>query len=168
MKDRQSIDRWLTAARADVSQHAPHALAEHRALARWRERSALQAIAATTPDRALAMPARPLRSRFAPVRLWLGIPVAISVGVALLIGALVLLPVGEPRAIEYGATPFIALTSVDELERAGQPLLVSSQVPRIAMADYGLPVDPARADQPVDAEFLLSRTGVVLAVRFKE
>lgn len=167
MNDRQSIDRWLAAARADVAQRAPHAMAEHRALARWRERSALQAVAATTTGRTIAPPA-PRRSRLPGARLWLAVPVAISAGIALLIGVLAMVPVGEPQAIESGATPFIALTSADEFERAGPPLLVSSQVPRVAMADYGLPVDPARADQPVDAEFLLSRTGVVLAVRFKE
>jgi hypothetical protein len=52
---------------------------------------------------------------------------------------------------------------------AAEPaVIVSSQVAAATLSEYGLPVDPARADEPVRAEFLLSPTGLVLAVRFAE
>jgi hypothetical protein len=66
------------------------------------------------------------------------------------------------------ATPFIALVGSEALAAARDPIVVPSQVARTTLADYGLPVDPARADEPVGAEFLVSRAGLVLAVRFRE
>jgi hypothetical protein len=166
MNDVRNLDQWLSAGRADLAQRGPDALAEQRTLARWREASALQSVA--TARTAEAPPPRNARRAFGLRPLWFGIPVALSVCAIALIGALALVPAAEPQAVEARSTPFIALASADEIERAGPPVLFTSQVPRVTMTDYGLPVDPARADQPVDAEFLMSRTGLVLAVRFKE
>ena len=165
MKDVKDIDQWLSAARADLAQRGPDAAAEQRMLARWREASALRSVATT---RAFEVSPRPRRRAFDSRPLWFGIPVALSLCAILLIGALALVPATEPQAVEARSTPFFALASADEIENAGPPVLFTSQVPRFTMTDYGLPVDPARADQPVDAEFLMSRAGVVLAVRFKE
>jgi hypothetical protein len=44
--------------------------------------------------------------------------------------------------------------------------VVAAELPRAALAYYGLPIDPARADQPARAELLMSARGAVLAVRF--
>jgi hypothetical protein len=45
---------------------------------------------------------------------------------------------------------------------------VPARLPRTALADFGLPIDPSRADVPVKADLLMSPRGVVLAVRFVE
>ena len=65
-------------------------------------------------------------------------------------------------------TPFLALVASEAIAAEPSALIVSSQVAGSTLSDYGLPVDPARIDQPVRAEFLLSPTGLVLAVRFAE
>jgi hypothetical protein len=165
MKHVRDIDQWLHAARADLAQRGPDAAAEQRMLARWREASALRSVAVA---RTVEVSPRTSRRAFGSRPLWFGIPVTLGFCAVMLIGALALLPATEPQAVEARSTPFLAFASADEIENAGPPVLFSSQVPRFTMSDYGLPVDPARADQPVDAEFLMTRAGVVLAVRFKE
>ena len=67
-----------------------------------------------------------------------------------------------------GMAQFIALTSMETIAAETAPQIVSAQMPRAALAGFGLPVDPARADQPVHTELLMSPRGVVLAVRFVE
>lgn len=44
--------------------------------------------------------------------------------------------------------------------------LIRVQMPRAALAAYGLPVNPARADIPVKAELLVSEDGQARAIRF--
>ena len=39
-------------------------------------------------------------------------------------------------------------------------------MPRMMLAEFGLPVDPARAADSVSSELLVRRDGTVLAVRF--
>lgn len=157
-----TVNDWLEAARQDAAQRAPDAMVETQLLARIRERSALRSVAVLAP----ASKAR----RSAPwrLRLTLGLPVAFAALLVVLLGTRLLVqPV--PPAPERGiATPFIALVGSDALAAERAPVVVASQVARTALADYGLPVDPARADEPVGAEFLMSRTGIVLAVRFME
>lgn len=65
-------------------------------------------------------------------------------------------------------TPFLALVASEAIAAERSALIVSSQVSGAALADYGLPLDPARVDQPIRADFLVSPTGFVLAVRFTE
>ncbi|MGZ8994136.1 MAG: hypothetical protein ACXW16_08985, partial [Burkholderiaceae bacterium] len=60
-----------------------------------------------------------------------------------------------------------ALVASDAMA-AAPAVIVSSQVAAATLSEYGLPMDPARADEVVRAEFLLSPTGLVLAVRFAE
>jgi len=43
---------------------------------------------------------------------------------------------------------------------------VSTPMPRMMLAEFGLPVDPARAADSVSSELLVRRDGTVLAVRF--
>lgn len=151
---------WLEAARAEAARRAPDPMVESQLLARVRERGALRSIAAARPAPVRAA-ARPWwRPSFA-------LPVAFAGVAALIIGVRLLAPTPSAVNAREVATPFIALVGADALVAERSPVVVTSQVARTALADYGLPVDPARADEPVDAEFLVSASGVVLAVRFR-
>jgi hypothetical protein len=159
MNKMERLDEWLAVARSDLGRRLPDPLVEQRLLDRMRERRALQSVAAAQPPRARPAPHR-VRPRF-----WFGAPAALA-GVALLVWVFALpVETNEPR---LAATPFFALVSADAIAAERSPIVVESTLPRVTLADYGLPVDPARVDEAVGAEFLLSRSGVVLAVRFKE
>jgi hypothetical protein len=73
-------------------------------------------------------------------------------------------PADEARA----ATPFLALTSLDAISSSSRNELISATLPRATLAEFGLPVSPMRAAEPIDAEFLVGPNGGVLAVRFVE
>lgn len=155
------LDSWLAAARDAAAQRAPDPLVEQQLLARVRERRALQSVAVARQP--LPVPATDIPWW----RRWtLGVPVALAAVLALLLIATPLAPVAP--AATAASTPFFALAGIDAIAAETAPTVVSSRVPRTALADYGLPVDPARVDEPVNAEFLMSRAGVVLAVRFRE
>jgi hypothetical protein len=152
---------WLAAARADAGRRDPDPMIETALLARVRERRALHSVAA----------ARSAPVRRGAARWWrgiaFGVPVALAGLVTVGVGVRLLAPMPSDAGREI-ATPFIALVGSDALATERAPIVVTSQVARTTLADYGLPVDPARADEPIDAEFLMSRGGLVLAVRFKE
>ena len=74
----------------------------------------------------------------------------------------------QPQSDETVRTPFLALVASEAIAAEPSAVIVPSQVSGAALSDYGLPVDPARVDQPIRAEFLLSPTGLILAVRFAE
>lgn len=156
------MEPWLASARDDLASRAPDPMVETQLVARVRERGALRSVAA----------ARPIDSGHTPgpwwTRLAFGLPVALAGVLAVLVVARALLPPAAPAPAGEAATPFIALVSNEALAADRAPVIVASQVARSALAEYGLPVDPARADEPVGAEFLMSRSGVVLAVRFRE
>ena len=160
MTNERGTNGWLEAARADVARRAPDPMVESQLLGRVRERRALRSMAAVrpVPDRR----PRPVR------RTWLviGLPVAFAAVMVVLIATRLLAPVVPDGPAGAVATPFIALVGHEALAAERAPVVVSSQVDRAVLADYGLPVDPARADEPLAAEFLVSRAGVVLAVRF--
>jgi hypothetical protein len=44
--------------------------------------------------------------------------------------------------------------------------VVTATLPRATLAEFGLPVSPIRAAEPIDAQFLIGPNGGVLAVRF--
>jgi hypothetical protein len=161
MTNPRGIDDWLAAARADVAQRQPDPMVETGLLARVRERRALYDVAAVRPR------ATPARRRLRWRWLALGVPAAFAAALLALGGTRLLAPPADGVPAE-AATPFIALVGTDAIAAERAPLVVSSQVSRAVLADYGLPIDPARADQPVDADFLVTRSGIVLAVRFRE
>jgi hypothetical protein len=72
----------------------------------------------------------------------------------------------ESRESDAVATPFLALTSLDNIRSGARNEVVSASVPRATLAEFGLPVSPLRAAEPIDAEFLVGANGGVLAVRF--
>jgi hypothetical protein len=160
------LDHWLAAARDELARREPPPWSEGELRARIDERLALQAVADSPP--ALQPRAQP-RAASAKRRLlvWLGAPAMAAGAFALLLVAATLLHSGVgPAALP--PAPFIALTSIDAIAAEPGKVVVPARVPRAQLADYGLPVDPARADVPAQAEFLLSARGVVLAVRFVE
>jgi hypothetical protein len=161
MTNPRGIDEWLAAGRADVARRGPDPMVETGLLARVRERRALHAVAAVRPRSTPARGGRPWRW------LALGVPAAFAAALIALGGTRLLAPPAGSAPAE-AATPFIALVGTDAIAAERAPLVVSSQVSRAVLADYGLPIDPARADQPVDADFLVTRSGIVLAVRFRE
>ena len=73
-----------------------------------------------------------------------------------------------PADSALAATPFLALTSLDAISANGRNEVVSAVLPRATLAEFGLPVSPLRAAEPIDAEFLVGPNGGVLAVRFVE
>jgi hypothetical protein len=75
-------------------------------------------------------------------------------------------PALESRESNGAAMPFLALTSLDEIKPGARNEVVSATVPRATLAEFGLPVSPLRAAEPIDAEFLVGANGGVLAVRF--
>lgn len=163
MSERSRLDDWIEAARDDLAQREPDLLAEQQLLARVREVNALQSIAESRVD----VPQR--NRRTAPLwRRWsFGLPVAAAAALVMAVAMTTLMSAG-PEAPAVSRTPFFALVAPEAMAAERSALLVSSHVSGANLADYGLPIDPARVDQPIPAEFLLSRAGVVLAVRFTE
>jgi hypothetical protein len=101
---------------------------------------------------------------------WLLWPVALAASI-LAISAIVrqvppsaLAPTPDPDAAESRA--FLPLASDEEIGRSADAVVVATRLPRVALAQMGLPVDPARADQSVEAELLVRPDGAVLAFRF--
>ena len=166
MQQNDRLDDWLAAARSDLAQCTPDLLTEQRLLAHVREMRALQLVAATrlstSPrrDGHTAFWRRPFRWRTAALA-----GAATLVGIAL---SVVVLAPNAPQRDAMVRTPFFALVASEAIAAEPSALIVTSQVAAATLSDYGLPVDPARADQPIRAEFLLSPTGLVLAVRFAE
>jgi len=61
--------------------------------------------------------------------------------------------------------PFLALRPLDNIAKEKGAHVVSTEFPRAQLADWGLPVSPERASEPVRAEMLYSANGEPLAVR---
>ncbi len=68
-------------------------------------------------------------------------------------------------AIEADAGPFLALKPLERIALEPGTTIVASEFPRALLADWGLPVSPDRAGEPVRAEMLYSADGEPLAVR---
>ena len=104
---------------------------------------------------------------------WIAWPFGLAAAIALI--AIVARPLhrntaGED-ATEQAASlaaraKFMPLVPLAEIERTSDAVLVSARVPRTSLSELGLPIDPARAADSVDAELLLRRDGALLAVRF--
>ena len=61
--------------------------------------------------------------------------------------------------------PFLALRPLDRISKETGARVVAAEFPRAMLADWGLPVSPERAGEPVHAEMLYSASGEPLAVR---
>ena len=61
--------------------------------------------------------------------------------------------------------PFLALKPLERIALEPQATVVTTEFPRALLAQWGLPVSPERAGEPVRAEMLYSAEGEALAVR---
>ena len=69
------------------------------------------------------------------------------------------------QAAEADAVPFLALKPLERIALEPSATVVEAEFPRALLADWGLPVAPDRAGEPVRAELLYSPDGEALAVR---
>jgi hypothetical protein len=63
------------------------------------------------------------------------------------------------------AGPFLALKPLERIALEPQATVVATEFPRALLAQWGLPVAPERAAEPVRAEMLYSARGEPLALR---
>lgn len=115
------------------------------------------------------------RKRHAKARrpaLWWMPPLALAATVALvswMVHAPIAIPqapsVEEPAASDSDPGPFLALRPLERIALEPGATVVATEFPRALLADWGLPVSPERAAEPVRAEMLYSAQGEPLAVR---
>jgi hypothetical protein len=104
-------------------------------------------------------------------RLWWVPPLALAATVAL-VSWVIRVPVGShetlaalPPVVESDPGPFVALRPLERIALEPGTTMVTTEFPRALLADWGLPVSPDRAGEPVRAEMLYSADGEPLAVR---
>jgi hypothetical protein len=162
MDSNDRLDRALAALKDATAYDAPPA--------------AVDAAIAAAIDRATKPRRFPLRW---PALGWLVAPAAVAAAIAFVViaqrvtaGGDEAEPVGRPTSAARpgpatsAATQFLPVVPLAELEQAGSALIVPARVPRMSLAELGLPVNPARAADTIDAELLVRRDGTLLAVRF--
>ncbi|HYS13788.1 MAG TPA: hypothetical protein VEN28_10790 [Burkholderiaceae bacterium] len=154
---RDALDSWLAAARAQLAQQNPPEWIESALAARQSERALLRRLRADQPAASVLRKSR-------PIWLWWGLPAGLAALLVAGVGLVFL--AGAPLTSDTSAPAFMALTPLETIAAEPRPLVIASEVPRAQLAALGLPVDPARADLPVRAEFLVSQRGALLAVRF--
>jgi hypothetical protein len=71
----------------------------------------------------------------------------------------------SPISAKTDGGPFLALRPLDAVALERGVTVVAAQFPRALLAEWGLPVAPDRAAEPVHAEMLYSAAGEPLAVR---
>lgn len=74
-------------------------------------------------------------------------------------------PAAQSMAAEADPGPFLALRPLERIALEPGATVVATEFPRALLADWGLPVSPERAGEPVRAEMLYSAQGEPLAVR---
>jgi hypothetical protein len=127
------------------------------------------------PDALEAQLTAAFRKRHARARrpaLWWMPPLALAATVAL-VSWMVHAPViisPEPSietaiAGEPDPGPFLALRPLERIALEPGVTVVATEFPRALLADWGLPVSPERAGEPVRAEMLYSAQGEAIAVR---
>lgn len=77
-------------------------------------------------------------------------------------------PLPEATTNTSADAPFIALQPMERIAMERDATVVSTTFPRAMLANYGLPVSPERAGEPVRADMLLSGSGQPLALRIIE
>ncbi len=104
---------------------------------------------------------------------WLAWPLALAASIAVLSFVVRSLPpdavLAEPAAVveeRDAGRDFMPVVPIADIEAAGDTVVVPARVPRMTLAQLGLPVNPARAADAIDTGLLVRRDGSVLAVRF--
>ena len=104
-------------------------------------------------------------------RLWWMPPLALAATIALATWMIRASHAPDPIVIEQTPLaadpgPFLALRPLDRMTlEPGSTTVVETEFPRALLADWGLPVSPERAGEPVRAEMLYSADGDPIAVR---
>lgn len=98
---------------------------------------------------------------------WAGLSTAaIALATVFVVNAALDTPASETALSDDG---FVRLVSSDVWQRArvgnGRTWIVTTELPHSRLAALGLPYDPARAGERVQAELLMHSSGEVLAVR---
>lgn len=117
---------------------------------------------------------RSFREHHRPARpsLWWMPPLAMAATIAV-VGWMVRTPAAPefaaPPAVEERPAsdpgPFLALKPLERIALEPSATVVPTEFPRALLAQWGLPVSPERAGEPVRAELLYSAEGEALAVR---
>lgn len=147
------LDAMLTTLRAEAQTWAPPAKVD-------------AAIATAVKD-------RDARSRRARLRdHWIAWPLALAASLAIVAVAMRTLSpqaaLEEPAPTVSLRPTFTPVVPIAQIRETADAVIVPARVPRMTLAQYGLPLDPAHADDPVDAELLVRRDGALLAYRFAE
>lgn len=122
-------------------------------------------------ENALAAQFRRLHRTHTRPRLWWMPPLALAMTIALATWMIRASHRGDPIVIERtpvhaDAGPFLALRPMERIAlEPGTTTVVTTEFPRALLADWGLPVSPERANEPVRAEMLYSADGEPIAVR---
>jgi hypothetical protein len=150
--DNPDLDRALAALKAATCDQAPPPAVD-TAIAR--------AIARASTRRRFVLAWKP-RWMLAPAA------IAAAVGVVFIAYRSALDPVRDelPAATARPATQFMPVVPMAELEQSPTALIVPARLPRMSLAELGLPVSPERAADAIDAELLVRPDGTLLAVRF--
>jgi hypothetical protein len=105
-------------------------------------------------------------------RLWWMPPLALAATIAI-VSWMIRGPVpDDPAIVSLAANsidgdpgPFLALRPLERIAAEPGTTVVTTEFPRALLADWGLPVAPDRAGEPVRAQMLYSSDGEALAVR---
>ena len=150
-----TLDDRLAALKADLAATEPPASTD-RAIAQAVERASRKRAASALAPRVLER--------------WLAWPVALAASIGLVAIAVRQMPAGEivsaPAVAAAADTRFMPVVPVAEIERSSDAYVVPARVPRMALAQFGLPVNPARAGDAIDTELLVRPDGAILALRF--
>jgi len=121
-------------------------------------------------DAAVAAAARSRVRRPAGRHAWIAWPLALAAALAvvsIVVRSLVSVPPDDPETVPAAArAAFTPVVPIAQIEATSDAVVVPARVPRMTLAQFGLPVDPARADDAVDTELLVRPDGALLAYRF--
>lgn len=169
-----ALDRELDVLRAASADLVPRASLETDLLKQWQKRSRPGLFGALLGGH------RSIGNHGAGGFGQLGVPaaaLALSLGFA---GWMTLAPLMTPwigpapnlnhpaAQSESADAPFIALQPMERIAQERDATVVTTTFPRALLANYGLPVSPERAGEPVRADMLLSNSGQPLALRIIE
>jgi len=117
------------------------------------------------PERVEAMLLREFRRRAR--RQWLGVAAAAA---ALIVVSVVALRPGPPpqEAVYPALTGFIPVAYAEPFRPEESARIVRVRVPRTTLVSFGLPVNPERMEERIEAEVLLGEDNLVRAIRFEQ
>jgi hypothetical protein len=148
------LDRRLAETNRELLAHRPPAALEGALVAQFRRTHQ----PARARPRLWWMPPLALAATLAVVSWMVRVPMPASGPQPLSATSSAMAPAQDPG-------PFLALKPLDRIAAEPSTTVVTTEFPRALLADWGLPVSPELAGQPVRAEMLYSAEGEALAVR---